>query len=182
MWFFVYSSRRTFFKLAFYCKAFDKDYNFALDFASIESLHTKLWAPQVMIPTLGMTFGCWSHDQTQNILQGGMWWLPLSPGRGKTCQSCDFVVNCGEFVHRKYSSYVLTNLFGLCKFMWVINLFVNPPSPNPRASARPSTLKVLRTKEHTPTPSVIFTFKFTIESIKELGGASMTTNNSNKSP
>ncbi len=169
-----------------YCwKAFDKGYNFAWDLTSIKSLHTKLWAPQVMIPTLGMTFGCWSYDQAQNILQGGMWCLPLSPGHDdscESCESCDFMLDYDEFVHQKCSNYALTNLFGLCKSMWITNLLVNHPNPNPKVPTRPSTPKVLWTKERAPTPSVISTFKLVVESIKEFGVASMTTNNSNKSP
>jgi hypothetical protein len=36
-------------------KALNKGYNFALDFTSIRSLHTKLWAPKVVgVPTLGI--------------------------------------------------------------------------------------------------------------------------------
>jgi hypothetical protein len=36
-------------------KALDKDYNFALNLISIESLHTKLWASKVMgVPILGI--------------------------------------------------------------------------------------------------------------------------------
>jgi hypothetical protein len=55
-----------------------------------------------------------------------------------------------------------------------IELLVTPPSPHPGALARPSTPKVLRTKNHAPTPypSNVFTFRLTIESIKKFGGAS----------
>jgi hypothetical protein len=60
-----------------------------------------------------MTFGCWSHGQAQSILLGGRWWLPPSPGRGK---SCEYVFARGSFVHQKCYSYALTNLlFGLCR-------------------------------------------------------------------
>jgi len=57
----------------------------------------------------------------------------------------------------------------------VIELLVNLLSPDPEALARPSTRKVLQAREHAPTPyySVIFTFGLTVESIKELGGASI---------
>jgi hypothetical protein len=75
---------------------------------------------------------------------------------------------------QKCSNYALTNLlFGLCKFVWIINLLVNLFSLHPRALTCPSTPKVLRAKEHAPTPSpyVVFTFRFAIKSIKELGGA-----------
>ncbi len=44
-----------------------------------------------------MTFGCWSHGQTYNILYGGRWWLPPSLGRGESCES---VFTCGSFVHQ----------------------------------------------------------------------------------
>jgi hypothetical protein len=49
-------------------------------------------------------------------------------------------------------------------------LLVNLPSPHLGALARPSTLKVLRAKERAPTPFpfVVYTFGFTVESIKEL--------------
>jgi len=52
-------------------------------------------------------------------------------------------------------------------------LLINLPSPHPGALARLFTPKVLQAKERalTPSPSVVFTFKFAIESIKELGGA-----------
>jgi hypothetical protein len=45
---------------------------------------------------------------------------------------------------KKGSNYALTNLlFGLCEFVWVINLLVNLPSPHPKISTHPSTLKML---------------------------------------
>jgi len=49
------------------------------------------------------------------------------------------------------------------------------PSPHLRALACPSTPKVLRAKEHTQIhfPSIVLTFRLVIESIKELGGASI---------
>ncbi len=72
----------------------------------------------------------------------------------------------------KCSNYPLTNLlFGLCKFVWVIDFLVNLPSPHLGALAHPSTLKMLQAKECTPipSPSNVFTFGLIIESIKELG-------------
>jgi hypothetical protein len=80
------------------------------------------------------------------------------------------------YVHQKCSNYTLTNLlFGLCKFVWVIDLLVNLPSLYPRILAHPSTPEMLWAKECTPTPipSIVFTFGLAIESIKEFGGASM---------
>jgi len=54
-------------------------------------------------------------------------------------------------------------------------LLVNLPSPYIEASAHPSTPEVLRANEHapTPSPSIVFTFGLVVESIKELGGASL---------
>ncbi len=79
-------------------------------------------------------------------------------------------------VHQRCSNYALTSLlFGLCKSMWIIDSLVTHPSPHPGAPACPSTLEVLRAKERTPTPypSIVFTFGFIVESIKEFGGASI---------
>jgi hypothetical protein len=79
---------------------------------------------------------------------------------------------CGSFVHQKCSNYALTNLlFGLCRFVWIIDPLVICPSPHHGAPACPSTLEVLWASECTPTlyPFVVFTFGLIIESIKELG-------------
>jgi len=53
--------------------------------------------------------------------------------------------------------------------------FVIRSSPHPKAQARPLTLEMLQVREHTstPFPSIVFTFGFAIESIKEFGSASM---------
>ncbi len=32
-------------------------------------------------------FGCGPRGELQNIIYGGRWWLPLSPGRGESCES-----------------------------------------------------------------------------------------------
>jgi hypothetical protein len=87
----------------------------------------------------------------------------------------NFVSNLIPKVHEKCLNYALTNLlFGLCRSMWIINPLVTHPSLHPRALTRPSTFEVLPTKECTPTPypSIVFTFRLTIESIKEFGGMS----------
>jgi hypothetical protein len=54
-------------------------------------------------------------------------------------------------------------------------LLVNLPNPDLGTPAHPSTLKMLRAKERAPTPSPsnVFTFGLAIESIEELGGASI---------
>ncbi len=57
--------------------------------------------------------------------------------------------------------------------MWIIDLHFTHPSPHPIVLARPSTPKVLRAKERTPTfyLVVVFTFGLIVESMKEFGGA-----------
>ncbi len=98
-----------------------------------------------------------------------MWWLPLNLGHGESCES---VFVDGSSVHQKCSNYALTNLlFGLCRFVSVIDLLVTLLSPHLRVLARPSAPKVLRTRERAATryPFAIFTFKFAIESNKEFG-------------
>ncbi len=89
-------------------------------------------------------------------------------------ESCEFVFARGSSMHQKCSNYALTNLlFGLCRSMGIIDSFVICPSPHPGALTRPSTSKMLRTKARalTPYPSIVFTFRLTIEFIKEFGGA-----------
>ncbi len=105
-------------------------------------------------------------------LWGGRWWLSPSSKRDESCES---VFARGSFMHQKCFNYALTNLFNLCRSVWIINLVVTRPSPHPRAPTHPSTLEMLWTKECTPTPYpfVVFTFGFTIESIKEVRGVSL---------
>jgi len=79
-------------------------------------------------------------------------------------------------MHQKGSSYALINLwFGLCRSVWAIELLVNFLSPHPEAPTRPFTPEVLRARERapTPSPSVVFTFRLIVESIKEPGGVSI---------
>jgi len=52
----------------------------------------------------------------------------------------------------KCSNYALTNLFGLCKSVWIIDVLFTRPNPHPETLARPTTPEVLRGKECTPTP------------------------------
>jgi len=104
---------------------------------------------------------------TKNTIRGKVVASPI-PGHG---EFCEFMFAHGLFVHQKCSSYTLTNLlFGLCRSVWIIDLLFNLPSPHPGAPACSFTLEVLRAKERAPIPppSDVFTFVFTIESIKEL--------------
>jgi hypothetical protein len=34
-------------------------------------------------------FGCGCNANAHEILYGGRWWLPSSPGRGESCESCE---------------------------------------------------------------------------------------------
>ncbi len=100
------------------------------------------------------------------------WWLLPSPSHGESCES---VFARDLSMHQRCSNHALTNfLFGLCKFMWIIDSLVTHHSPHPRASACSFTFKVLRARERTSThyPFIVFHLGFTVESIKELGGAS----------
>ncbi len=108
---------------------------------------------------------------TKNTIRG-RWWFPPNLDCGESCES---VFVRGSSVHQKCFNYALTNLlFGLCRFVWVINFLVTLPSPYPGAPACPSTPEVLQVRERAQTlyPSVVFTFRFAVESTKEFGGAS----------
>jgi hypothetical protein len=47
-----------------------------------DSFGTPLWESWEKVP-----FGCKCGSETQRILYGGRWWLPLSPGRGESSES-----------------------------------------------------------------------------------------------
>ncbi len=96
------------------------------------------------------------------------WWLPPSLGHGESCES---VFARGSSVHQKCSNHVVTNLFGLCNFVWAIDLFVILLSPHLGALAPPSTPKMLRAREHAPTPysSVVFTLDSHLNLLRSLG-------------
>jgi hypothetical protein len=147
----------------YFWKAFDEGYNFALNLTSIWGFNKKLRSSKVVKVLIWeswdkMTFGCRPHGQAQ------------SPSRDESYES---VYAHGLSVHQKCSNHALINLlFGLCRFMWIINIFVPHLSPHPKALAHPFTLEVLWTREHTPTPFfVVFNFGFAFKSFKECGGA-----------
>ncbi len=76
------------------------------------------------------------------------------------------------FVHQKCFNYALTNLlFGLCKFVQIIDPLVSHLNPHPKALALRSTFKVLRAKEHTPTPYPfnVFTLDLQLNLLRSLG-------------
>ncbi len=93
-----------------------------------------------------------------------------SPGRDEFYES---VFVRGSFTHQKCSNYALTNLlFGLCRFVWIIDLLIILTSLHPRVPTHSSTPKVLQAKELAPnlSPSIVFNFGFTFESIKKSKG------------
>jgi len=45
-----------------------------------DSFETPTWESREKEP-----FGCSLDGELQNILYGGRWWLPPSPGRGESC-------------------------------------------------------------------------------------------------
>jgi len=93
---------------------------------------------------------------TKNTIRGK---VVVSPNP-RCGEFCEFMFVHGSSVHQKCFKYALTNLLlGLCRSMWVIDLFVTLPSLYPKTPTHPSTFEVLRTREHTPTPrsSIVFT-------------------------
>ncbi len=120
---------------------------------SIGGVHIKLWAPKVArVPTLEISRLPLGSPETK-------WHLGASPmarhivyykGEGGGFPQVRPVVSLVSpcfswFVHApKFPNYALTNLlFSLCKFVWVIELLVNLPSPHPGALAHPSTFEVM---------------------------------------
>jgi hypothetical protein len=116
------------------------DYNFASNLISIEGLHTKLWAPKLQESQL------WELDSHLGVPgQNGIWVLVMWQSieyiiKGNVVASSKsglwwvlWVCVCPWFICApKCSNYALTNLlFGLCKFVWVIDVLVNLPSPIP---------------------------------------------------
>jgi hypothetical protein len=50
--------------------------------SNLGNFWTPLREPQDKKP-----FGCSPHGEVQNILYGGKWWFPPSPGRAESCES-----------------------------------------------------------------------------------------------
>ncbi len=102
---------------------------------------------------------------------GGRWWLPPNLGRDESYES---MFARGSSMHQKGSSYALTHLlFGLCRFMWVIELLDNLPGSHLGAPACLFIVEMLQAKNHAPTfsPSIIFTFRFVVSPSRSLGDA-----------
>ncbi len=158
-----------------------KIHNFFSDLTSIGGLHKKLWASKVS----KVPFWELYDSQLENL--GTKWHLDAGPmvkhkkhykveGDGfPQIHAMMSLVSLCMLVHQKCYNYALTNsLFGLCRFMWIIDLLVTCPSPHPIALARHSTLKCY---EIGNVPQLFLlslffsTFGLAFESFKECGGA-----------
>jgi len=98
--------------------------------------------------------------------------FPPSLSCGEFCES---MFARGSFMQQKCSNYALTNLlFGLCKSMWIIDTFVTHPNPHPETPARLTTPNVVSQRAYpNPLSFCCFHLGLVIESIRELGGASI---------
>jgi hypothetical protein len=106
---------------------------------------------------------------TKNTIRG-RWWFPPSLNHGESCES---MFARGSSMHKKCFNYALTNLlFGLCRFVWIIDLLFTLLLPIPKLYHAILAPEVLRVKERAPTPYpfVVFTFRLVVESTKEFGG------------
>jgi len=117
----------------YHWKVLDEGYNFASNFISIKGMHTKLWAPKVM----GILIVKISRLPLGNL--GTKWHLGAGPvvrhriyNKGEGCGFPKFgpwwilwICVCSWLVcEPKCSDYALTNFFGLCKSVRVIELLV----------------------------------------------------------
>jgi hypothetical protein len=94
-------------------------------------------------------------------------------------ESCEFVFVCASFVHQKCSNYALNNLlFGLCRFVWVIDLLVILPTFYLKVPTHPFTLKILPAKERTPTfhSFAMFTLDSHLSLLRSLGVCQLISN------
>ncbi len=81
-------------------KALKESYKFASNLILIEGLSKELWAAKIPGVQTGIVsglplespetkrpFGCGPRGVVQNILYGGRWWLPASPGYSESSES-----------------------------------------------------------------------------------------------
>jgi hypothetical protein len=54
---------------------------------SLESLNRDNFGIPLWESWEKVSFGCKCGGETQRILYGGRWWLPLNPGRGESSES-----------------------------------------------------------------------------------------------
>ncbi len=96
--------------------------------------------------------------QAEIILKWGGWWGSPSPGHVTPCES---MFARGLSVHQKRSNYALTNLFGWCKSVWIIDLLVILPSPYPETPACPLPPKCYKARN---VPQLHILLMFTLDS------------------
>jgi len=170
-------------------KSLDEGYNFALDFISIRGLHAKLWAPKVVgIPTLAISKLPLGNPETTCHLDVGLIERHkiYYKGEGDGFPQVRAVVslvspNCPWFILAPKVLQLCTNhlVWVLCRFVWVVEAcqFFLISSRSSSTPLYPS--KVLRVREHVPTPysSVVFSLRLTFESLKELGARQWLCNN-----
>jgi len=77
-----------------------------------------------------------------------------SPSSGHG-ESCEFVYACDLSMHQKCSNYALTNLFGLCMFVWIIDPHFIHANPHLRALASLFTSEVVQVTNYTPIPFLL---------------------------
>jgi hypothetical protein len=110
----------------------------------------------VLVPWIGIKY----------IIKGK---VMASPSLGRD-EFCEFVFIHDSSMDQKCSNYALTNLFNLCRSVWIIELLVNLLSPHLGAPTHLYAFEVLRAKERTLTffPFVIFTFGIVVSPYKNL--------------
>jgi hypothetical protein len=75
----------------YYCKDFNKSYNFALDLIAIGGLHTKLWGPKVVgVSTLGISRLPLGSSETKCHLGAGLVAMHIIYYKGKVVASSKF--------------------------------------------------------------------------------------------
>jgi hypothetical protein len=108
----------------------------------------------------------------ENIIRGK---VVVSP-KFRSWWVCEFVFAHGSSVHRKCSNYALTNLlFGLCRFVWVIDLFLTCPNSHPIAVPLYPWSAMNWGAYLNSLSFQCFHLGFVVEFIKELGGTSHVT-------
>jgi len=115
----------------YYWKAFDKDYNFVLDFISIGGLHTKLWGIKVAgIPTLAISELPFESPRTKSHLNVGLMerhrvYYKWEGGGFPQVQAVMSLVNpnCSWLVLAPKMLKLCINhlVLVLCKFVWVVD-------------------------------------------------------------
>ncbi len=172
-------------------KVLDKGYNFSLDLIFIWGFHTKLWAPKVMeVPTLGIlglplgSLGTKWHLSVGPMAKHKVYYKGEGDGFPQVWAVVNLVSSCLPMIRpctKVFQLRINQLVVWFCKFMWIIELFVNLHRPHLEGPTCPPTPEVLQAKGCAPTPSlsVAFTFGLVVESIKELGGVSINHNNNN---